>query len=231
MNEKRYDKKHLKPYQGVLTSEVQNGRFKMELKVEDNDVLKRSEKIESSIELDFKYDYSFSPQFFHNIHSCQTENCSKCEEVRSAYYRYELDIIKLQLGDTCEIKAALVNNNCSELPREIRDFKAYGTLLVASPEYYQGPPRLRDTKEGANIKREYFEKKEREAEEEVRKAEEEAQRLKKLHEEPFFNKLLDKLSPYVPGWLVKGVIVTFIGGLMVYMFGESIKNFILGSFR
>ena len=174
MSEQRYKREHLKPYRGILTSQVQNGNFKMVLKVEDNDVLKRSEEIGSSIELDFKYDYSFSPQFFHNIHSCEIENCSKCEEVRGAYYRYEFDISKLQLGDTCEIRAALVNNNCSELPREIRDFKAYGTLLVASPEYYQGPPRLPDTPAGINKKYEREQQRlQREREEEEKRMEDE----------------------------------------------------------
>ena len=49
--------------------------------------------------------------------------------------------------------------------------------------------------------------------------------------EPFFNTLLDILSRYFPGWLVKGVIVTFIGGLIagliLSMSEESIfRNFI-----
>ena len=136
MNEQPYKKEHLREYIGFLTSKFSDGKFKMELKVEDNPVLQRSKEIGSSIELDFKYDYSFSPQFFHNMHSCQTANCSKCEEVRGAYFRYELDISNLQLGDTFKISAALINNNCSELPREIRTFKAYGTLLVASPRIF-----------------------------------------------------------------------------------------------
>ena len=52
--------------------------------------------------------------------------------------------------------------------------------------------------------------------------------LKKLDEKPFFEKLLDKLSPYLPEWLVKpvivGVIVTVIGGIILLMFGESIAK-------
>ena len=41
MNEQRYKREHLKPYRGILTSEVQNGSFKMELKVGENPVLQR----------------------------------------------------------------------------------------------------------------------------------------------------------------------------------------------
>ena len=184
MNERRCKPEHLRPYQGVLSSEVQNGRFKMELKVEENPVLQRSKEIEPSIELEFIYDYSYSLQFFHNIHSCQIENCSVCETTRKRYSKVETDLSSLQLGDTFKISASLMSNNYSDLQQEIGDFKAYGPLLVACPEYYnQGSLRLPDTIEGINKKREYMEQKEREVEEEEKKAkekeEEEAERLKK----------------------------------------------------
>ena len=52
MNEQRYKEEHLQEYTGILTSlEAQNGRFKMELKAEDNPVLERS--IEKIIEINF----------------------------------------------------------------------------------------------------------------------------------------------------------------------------------
>ena len=162
MNERRCKPEHLRLYRGVLTSGVQNDRFKMELKVEENPVLQRSKEIEPSIELEFIYNYSYSLQFFHNIHSCRIENCSECEEVRKRYFRFETDLSSLQLGDTFKISAALINNDYSELPQEIGDFKAYGPLLVACPDYYnQGSLRLPDTIEGINIKREHLEQKER----------------------------------------------------------------------
>ena len=169
MNERRFNKEHLRFYRGILTSKFQNDKFKIKLKVEDNDILRRSKAIESSIELEFIYDYFRSPQFFHNIHSCQIEKCSDCENVRRRYSRFEMDLSSLQLGDTCEIRAALINNNCSELPREIGNFKAYEPLLVACPDYYvQSSLRLPDTSEGINKKYELEQQRwqaEREAEE------------------------------------------------------------------
>ena len=227
MNEHPYKVEHLQDYTGILTSERSSGTFKMELKLEDNPVLERSvEKIESSIELEFKYNYGLSTLFFHDIHSCpsrfsQDESCAECDKMREIYDKFEANIYFLQIGDTFKIKAALMNNDRSVLPAEIHNFGRYQPLLAACTEYRL---RLPDTIEGVNKKREkYFEKEER-------KAEEETKRLK----EPFFNKLLDKLSPYFPGWLVKGVIVTvigtFIGGTMLLMFGESIKKIIFTIF-
>ena len=169
MNERRCKPEHLRLYQGVLTSGVQNDRFKMELKVEENPVLQRSKEIEPSIELEFIYNYSYSLQFFHNIHSCQIENCSDCDNTQKRYSRFEIDLSSLRLGDTFKISAALINNDYSELPREIGDIKKYQPLLVACPEYYnQNTLRLPDTIEGINKKREYMEQKEREVEEEER---------------------------------------------------------------
>ena len=221
MNERRYKYEHLRLYRGVLTSEVQNGNFKMELKIEDNPVLEKSEKIEFSIELEFKFDYLYSLQFFHNIHSCQIEKCSECEKVESRYSKFERDISSLQLGDTFEISAALINNGYSELPREIGDFKAYESLLVACPNYYsQNTLRLPDTIEGINKKREYFKKKKRE-EKKHRWA------SKKRAVQTFRKKLSAQLSSLFNHWLVRGIIVGLIAGIILLVLGDSIKQLIL----
>ena len=231
MSEQQYKKEHLKSYRGILTSEFENNGFKMELKAEDNLVLQERSTIESSIELDFEYKFYESTEFFHELRLCQTEGCPECKEVGKKFYRFESNLKELQLGDTFEISAALISDGESALPQEIGNFKAYSPLIVAYYGDYEGSLRLPDTIEGINKKREYMEQKEREVEEE----EEEAKRLKKLHEKPFFEKLLDKLSPYLPEWLVKGVIVTVIGGVIVgiilLVFGESIKEIILAIFR
>ena len=238
MNESPYDQNHLVEYTGILTSDnARNEKFKMELKAEDNPVMERwTQKEKSTIELEFRYNGGPSKMFFHNRLTCSNYldgvDCNECKRMQKMYDIFSANLHRLQFGDTFKIKAALINNDQSVLPAEIHNFENYQPLLVACNA---SPLRLPDTIEGINKKREYFEKKEREAKEKERKAKEEAQRLKKLHEEPFFNKLLDKLSPYVPEWLVKGVIIavigTFIGGVLLLMFGESIKNFILDRFR
>ena len=98
MNEQPYDKEDLAEYTGISTSECSGGTFKMELKVEDNPVLERSvEKIESSIELEFKYTYGLSTLFFHDIHSCpsrfsQDESCAECDKMREIYDKFEANI-------------------------------------------------------------------------------------------------------------------------------------------
>ena len=245
MNEQPYDKEHLEKYTGILTSpDARSHTFKMELKAEDNPVLKErwTEKNVSSIELEFRYNGGPSTMFFHNRRTCplylENKECRECERIRKIYDIFEANLSQLQFGDTFRIKAALINNDQSVLPAEIRNFENYQPLLVACAE---SRLRLDDTPEGINKKYELeqqrlqreHEEEERRKEEE-RKAEEETKRLKKLHEEPFFNKLLDKLSPYFPGWLVKGVIVTvigtFIGGTILLMFGESIKKIIFTIF-
>lgn len=234
MSEGRYNREHLKPYQGILTSEVQNGSFKMALKVEDNDILKRSKEIGDSIELGFKYDYSYSSQFFHNIHLCQIEKCSECEEVRTRHYRFKTDLNSLQLGDTFEISAALINNRCSELPREIGNIKLYEPLLVACPDYYnQGSLRLPDTPEG--IKRKYDLEQQRlqlkrEAEERREVDEKQAQkdakwrkRKEAIHQ--FFGK-----SPYITQ-IITSVIGGLISGLISGVFIATIVEPIPRLFR
>ena len=158
MNEQRYNAEHLQDYTGILTSlEAQNGRFKMELKVEDNPVLKRSiEKIDSSIELEFYYNMGLSTLFFHDIHTCplrnsQNEQCHECEEIKDIYNKFEANIYFLQIGDTFRIKASLINNKQSVLPREIQSFKNYEPLTAACVDWYL---RLPDTTEGIKKKNE-----------------------------------------------------------------------------
>ena len=225
MNEQRYKREHLKPYRGILTSEVQNGSFKMELKVGENPVLQRSKEIEFNIELDFKYDYSYSPQFFHNIHSCQIEKCSECEKVRKIYSRFETDLSSLQLGDTFEISAALINNRYSELPREIGNIKVYEPLLVACPDYYsQNSLRLPDTTEGIKKKKELDDQRlQQEREEEEKRKEEEEKRKEeeeKRKEEEKKRKKAEKWDR-LEQWLAKYPNILKIGGAIL---GVTVLN-------
>ena len=155
MNEHPYKAKDLQDYTGILTSECSGGTFKMELKLEDNPVLERSvEKIESSIELEFYYNYGLSTLFFHDIHSCpsrysQDESCAECEKMREIYDIFESNLYHLQFGDTFKIKAALINNRQSELPVRIQSFKDYEPLTVACKE---NELRRTDTPEGIKKK-------------------------------------------------------------------------------
>ena len=72
MNELPYKVEHLREYTGILTSTFSNGKFKMELKVEDNPVVKErwTEKNVSRIELEFYYNLGTSSSFSHHIFSC-----------------------------------------------------------------------------------------------------------------------------------------------------------------
>ena len=66
MNELPYKVEHLREYTGILTRNFSNGKFKMELKLEDNPVVKErwTEKNKSSIELEFLYNMGLSTSFF-----------------------------------------------------------------------------------------------------------------------------------------------------------------------
>lgn len=226
MNEQGYKREHLREYTGILTSGISNSRFKMELKVKDNPVLERSvEKIESSIELEFYYGWDTSTSFFHALFSCpkhyKNEQCDECDNVRDKHRQAENNLQRLQVGDTFRIMAALFKDRRSTLPPEVIDFKNYQPLLVACDE---DSLRLPDTIEGVNKKREYFREKKREEKKHKREN-------TKRAVQTFFKGLLTKFSPYIDNWLVKGVIVTVIGGVIVgailLVFGDSIKNFIL----
>ena len=154
MNEHPYKVEYLREYTGILTSKFSNSRFKMELKVEDNPVLKRSvEKIESSIELEFYYDWTPSTSFFHAIFSCpkhsKNEQCDECDNVKDKYYETENNLKPLQVGDTFRIMAALFKDSRSTLPPEVIDFKNYQPLMVACDK---SPLRLPDTPGGIKKK-------------------------------------------------------------------------------
>ena len=219
MNEQPYDKEDLAEYTGILTSEFSNSRFKMELKVEDNPVLKRSvEKIESSIELEFYYDWDPSTSFFHAIFSCpkhsKNEQCDECDNVKDKYYQTENNLKRLQVGDTFRIMAALFKDRRSTLPPEVIDFKNYQPLMVACTEYQL---RLPDTPEGINKKYEREQQRlqrEREAEEKRKEEEERAKRNEKWDR---IEQWLDKrknIQKFVFGYLV-GVLPPLIALLLM----------------
>ena len=234
MNEHPYKVEHLREYTGILTSECSGGTFKMELKLEDNPVLERSvEKIESSIELEFYYNYGLSTLFFHDIHSCpsrysQDESCTECDKMREIYDKFEANIYFLQIGDTFKIKAALINNDQSELPAEIHNFEKRQPLTVACTEQRL---RLDDTPEGINkkyeleqqrLQREREEEERRKEEEERRKEEEERQKEKEEREKrnekwDRIEQWLDKrknIQKFVFGYLV-GVLPPLIALLLM----------------
>ena len=231
MNENPYDQKHLQEYTGILTSsDAHNEKFKMELKVEDNPVLKErwTEKNESSIELEFRYNGGPSTMFFHDRHTCplylQNKECRECERMRKIYDIFSENLYPLRFGDTFKIQAALINNDQSVLPAEIHSFENYQPLLAACTEYWL---RLDDTDEGVAKKQEIIDRRlkaEQDAEEqrlqqereakEKREAEEIEARERKRKErfQQFFGD-----SPYITqiiataiGGVIAGVILTTI---------------------
>ena len=180
MSEYRYKVEDLENYTGILISQFSNGKFKMELKVEDNPVLERSvEKIESSIELEFKHNMGTSTLFYHNILSCplrtrQKEECHECDKYIEKYEIFETNLYQLQVGDTFRIQAALINNRQSELPVRIQSFKDYEPLTVACIE---NELRRTDSTEGIKKKYELEQQRlQREREEEEKRKEEEEKR-------------------------------------------------------
>lgn len=175
MNEEPYKSEHLQEYTGILTSlEAQSGRFKMELKVEDNPVLRErwTQKDKSAIELEFRYNGGPSTMFFHNRRTCplylENKECRECERIQETYNKFEANIYFLQFGDTFSIQAALINNDKSVLPAEIHSFENYQPLWAACTEYRL---RLPDTPEGNNKR--YERDQQRKQAEEKRKADEE----------------------------------------------------------
>ena len=230
MNEQPYDEKHLEEYTGILTSlEAQSGKFKMELKVEDNPVLERSvEKNVSSIELEFRYNGGPSAMFFHNRHTCplclENKECREYERIQKRYDIFYSNLHRLQFGDTFSIQAALINNDRSVLPAEIHSFENYQPLLAACTEYWL---RLNDTDEGVAKKQEIIDRRlkaEQDAEEQRLQQEREAkekreaeeiearERKRKKRFQQFFGD-----SPYITqiiataiGGVIAGVILTTI---------------------
>lgn len=185
MNEKPYKVKDLQDYTGILTQHVDSENFKMELKVEDNPVLKRSiEEIDRSIELVFHHKLGTSTQFFHNIHRCpctrqserrnESGRCNECDKIIETYDIFISNLKNLQVGDTFSIKAALINNQQSELPVRVQSFRDYKRIEVACVDYYL---RLPDTPEGIKKKLELEEQRlqqERENEDNRKKAQKDA---------------------------------------------------------
>ena len=226
MNEQPYKAVHLREYRGILISNLSNGIIKMELKVEDNPILERStEPIESSIELELFYNMGHSTSFFHNIFSCpkssQNEECDKCEKVKGMYYKTELNLQHLQIGDTFRIKAALFKDGGSTLPGEIKDFKNYQPLIIAFDEHSL---RLADTPEGINKKYEIEQQRlqrEREEEERLKEEEEslkeEEERLKEEEERREKREKWERLEQ----WLAKYPNILKIG---VAIIGTTIAN-------
>ena len=214
MSEHRLKQEHLQDYTGILNSyNRNNGKFKMALKVEDNPVLeKSSEKIESSIELEFYYNMGLSTLFFHDIHSCPNRNgrCPECEDIKDKHYKFEANLERLKVGDTFKIEAALVNNKQSELPVKIH-FKAYERIIVACTESWL---RLDDTPEGIQKKVEIEEQRlQREQDEKANEeqARKDARRRKRKESiQRFFGKRpnLNQIIVSVIGGVIAGIILT-----------------------
>ena len=223
MNEQRYKVEHLQDYTGILTYyKWRNGTFKMELKVEDNPVLKErwTEKNESSIDLEFSYNLGTSTAFYHNIYSCplrDTTKCAECKDIRDRHHKFEANLEQLQFGDTFRIQAALISNDWSVLPAEIHSFENYQPLLAACTEYSL---RFNDTPEGINRKYEREQQRlqlEREAEEKRKEDEEQAQKEAKTRKRNERIKQFFGDSPYITqiiasaiGGVIAGVILTTI---------------------
>ena len=155
MNELPYKVEHLRKYTGILTSKFSDGRFKMDLKVDDNPFVKErwTEKNVSSIELNFHYNLGPSSVFSHPIFSCpkysKQEQCDDCDNIMRIDRIFETNLKYLQIGDTFSIMAALFKDRRSTLPGEIKDFKNFEPLIVACEE---NRIRLPDTPAGINKK-------------------------------------------------------------------------------
>ena len=216
MNEEPYKTEDLQEYTGILTSHnTHNDKFKMELKVEDNPVLKErwTEKNVSSIELEFRYGRGSSAMFFHNRRTCpvclENKECREYERIGKRYDIFAANLYHLQFGDTFRIKAALINNDQSVLPAEIHSFDNYQPLLAACTEYSL---RFNDTPEGINRKYEREQQRlqlEREAEEKRKEDEEQAQKDAKR------NKIKEKFQQFFGGSpYITQIIVTAIGSVI-----------------
>ena len=220
MNEQLYKVEHLREYTGILTNKFSNGKFKMELKVEDNPVLKErwTEKNVSSIELNFHYNLGPSSSFSHHIFSCpkysKQEQCDDCDNTIGIDKIFETNLKHLQIGDTFKIKAVLLKDGRSTLPGEIKDFKNYQPLIVACEE---NRIRLSDTPEGINKKYALEQQRlQREREEEEKRIEEEEKRK----EEEERRKKAEKWEE-LEQWLAKYPNIIKIGGALL---GATVLN-------
>ena len=221
MNEHSYDSKHLQEYKGILTSpDARNDKFKMELKAEDNPIMeRRTQKEKSTIEVEFRYNRGPSTMFFHNWQTCQKrkrrESCNECDRVDRKYDIFLENLNQLQFGDTFRIKAALINEEHSELPAEIHNFENYQPLLAACTEYCL---RLDDTPEGINKKYEREQQRlqgVREAEEKRKEEETQARKNAKWTKRKEKVQQLFGDSPYMIqiittaiGSIIAGIILT-----------------------
>ena len=146
-----------------------------------------------------------------------TNKCTECKDIRDRHHKFEVNLEKLQFGDTFKIKAALINNDRSVLPAEIHNFENYQPLLSACTEYSL---RLNDTPEGNNKRYERDQQRkqqEREAEDKRKEDEEQAEKDAKWkkRKEKFQQFFGD--SPYITqiiasaiGGVIAGVILTTI---------------------
>ena len=218
MRIERYNKEHLQYYTGILISEWSGGTFKMELKVEDNPVLERSvEEIDPSIELEFYLDTGLSILFFHDRTYCPTwrskGECDECEKQKGIYDTFESNVYRLQIGDTFQVRAALINpdEKKSELLVRIQSFKDYEPLIVASQV---NQLRLNDTPEGINHKYELEQqrlRREREAEDKRKADEEQAQKdAKRTKRKEKFQQIFGGSQHQIIGSAIGGVIAGLI---------------------
>ena len=237
MNEQPYDKEHLEAYTGILTSpDARTERFKMELKAEDNPVMKRwTQKNESTIELEFRYNLGPSTMFSHNMHTCpnnlQKVDCNECESIRKIYDIFVENLYHLQFGDTFQIKAALINNNQSVLPAEIRNFENYQPLLVACAE---SRLRLLDTPEGIKKKVELEEQRlqreqdEKANQEQTQKDARWRKRKEKIHqffgESPYITQIIASAIGGVFAGVILTTIVEPIPRLFLYLYRLIFQN-------
>ena len=224
MNEHPYNVEHLREYTGILTSVFSNGTFKMELKVEDNPVLKErwTEKIESSIELNFHCDWNPSTSFFHAIFSCpkhsKNEQCDECDNVKDKYYQTENNLKPLQVGDTFRIMAALFKDSRSTLPPEVIDFKNYQPLMVACDK---SPLRLPDTPEGINKKYALEQQRLQREQEEEEKSKENEEQARKDAETRIRNERIQQFFGKRPN--LNQIIVTVIGTTIANQIPNIVK--------
>ncbi len=229
MNEQPYKVEHLQKYKGLLTSlEPQNGRFRMELKVEDNPVIKErwAEKNESTIELEFRYNGGPSVMFFHNRFTCpnylERVDCDECERMQKMYDVFAENLYHLQFGDTFRIEAALINNDQSVLPAEIHSFENYQPLLAACTNRRL---RLNDTPEGINKRYEREQQRLQEAlEAEVKRREDEEKRKEeadKAKRKEKWDRLEQWLAKY-PNTLKIGV--TILGATVLNQIDHIFKG-------
>ncbi len=220
-----FKQEHLRVYTGILTSHNKNGgNFKMALKVEDNPVLeKSSENIESSIELEFYYDWRFSTLFFHDMKSCpnRSGNCPECKNIEDTYYKFTANLDRLQIGDTFSIKAALVNNRQSELPVKIH-FGAYERIIVACVD---DQLRLNDTTEGIKKKMEIEEQRLQREQDEKSNEEQARKDTRRRKRKESIQKFLGKRPN------LNQIIVSAIGGVIAGIILTTIVNPIPRLFR